>query len=255
MTMEHAIVTGAASGIGREAVRRWVVRGAQVTAADRDEDKLAQLYADEPRVQTVAGDVTDPAFADAVVAKAEALGPVTQLFHSAGIMPGGEIADVDAEGILRVMEVNYFGTVRIVKAVLPVMRSRREGTIVVMGSVTGYVPTPKFSAYCASKAAVNSFTEILAAEEKPNGIRVLLVAPNAVKTPLLKQAVGGPSAIAKVDAGKLPMMGLTPADVLDAVENALHKSQRVVLPGARAFYALRRLSPAGMAAIASRLGG
>lgn len=252
MTAEHAIVTGAASGIGREAVRRLIIRGALVTAADRDE-KLAEVYVNEPRVEVVSGDVTDPAFADELVAKAEARGPVTQLFHSAGIMPGGLINDVAADDIVKVMEVNYAGTVRMVKAALPAMRNRGSGTIIIMGSVTGYVPTPKFSAYCASKAAVNSFAEILAAEEKPHGIDVLLVAPNAVKTPLLKQAVDGPKAIRQVDAGKLPM-GLTAPDVLNAIEKALAKKKRSVLPGARAVYAARRLAPGAMAVIARRMG-
>jgi len=250
---EHAIVTGAASGIGREAVRRLRSRHAEVTAVDRDAS-LLDVYRDDAGVDVVNGDVTDPAFAESVVAQAEQRNPVTQLFHSAGIMPGGEIADVPVDDILRVMEVNYVGTVRMVKAVLPVMRSRRSGTIVVMGSVTGYVPSAKFAAYSASKAAVNSFTEILAEEEKPHGIRVLLVAPNAVKTPLLSQAVDGPAVISKVAAGAIPL-GLTPEEVLDNVERALPKTRRVTLPGAHAFYALRRVSPAATWFLARKLGG
>ncbi|MFC9419875.1 SDR family NAD(P)-dependent oxidoreductase, partial [Bacillus mobilis] len=82
------------------------------------------------------------------------------------------------------------------KAVLPGMRSRGYGQIVLLGSLTGNVPSRGFGAYSSSKAAVNAFVETLAYKEKAHGIQVLLAAPNAVKTPLLTQATGGPKLIA-----------------------------------------------------------
>lgn len=241
MSDEHAIVTGAGSGIGKTAVQRLRRRGALVTAVDLD-TTLAALYAGDTGVTSMVGDVTDPGFCETVVKGAEERQPVTQLFHSAGIMPGGELGDVDGESILRVMNVNYGGTVNMVKATLPAMRRRQRGQVVILGSATGYFPSNKLGAYSASKSAVNTFGEVLAVEEKKNGIHVLLVAPNAVKTPLLRQAIAGPATIAKVADGKVPM-GLTTDKVLDSIERGLGRKRSVVLPGARAVYLLRRISP------------
>jgi NAD(P)-dependent dehydrogenase (short-subunit alcohol dehydrogenase family) len=241
MASEHVIVTGAASGIGRAAVRLFRGRGALVTATDVSAD-VAEVFFGDEAVHPVVGDVTDSAFCVALVDQGEARSPVTGLFHSAGIMPGGDIADVDAADIQRAMTINYGGTVNAVKAVLPVMRRRRRGHIVVMGSLTGYFPTNKFSAYSASKAAVNVFVETLAAEEKRHGIDVLLVAPNAVKTPLLRQAVGGPPGIARIDSGQ-SRMGMTVDSLIADIDKGMHSGKSVIMPGGRSSYLLRRLSP------------
>jgi NAD(P)-dependent dehydrogenase (short-subunit alcohol dehydrogenase family) len=241
MPAEHAIVTGAASGIGYEAVRRMLRRGALVTALDRSA-ALQDVYASTPGVHVILGDVTDEKFLHAAIEEAEKRAPVTTLFHSAGIMPGGEIADTATDDFVRVMDVNYMGTVHTVKAVLPAMRRRGQGTIILMGSVAGYVPTIRFGAYSASKSAVNVFAVVLREEVSADGIHVLLVAPNAVKTPLISQVSGGPPALARVADGSLPM-GITAVRVLDDVERALKKGRSVVLPAARGLYALRRVSP------------
>ena len=238
---EHVIVTGAASGIGRQAVGRLRSQSSRVTAVDLDPG-VVDAHAGDPQIPPVVGDVTDPEFCRSMVELAEAVAPVTALFHSAGIMPGGEIASVAAEDILRVMAVNYGGTVTAIKSVLPVMRHRRRGRIVVMGSLTGYFPTNKFAAYSASKAAVNIFAEILAQEERCHGIEVLLVAPNAVRTPLLRQAVGGPAEIARIDSGQ-SRGGMSTKQVLDEIDQAIESRKAVVLPGGRVPYLLRRLSP------------
>ena len=216
-------------------------RGAQVTASDVSDDVTAQ-FSDDAEVGALAGDITDFEFCRALVEKAEARSPVIGLIHSAGIMPGGEIADMPGEQILQVMAVNYGGTVNMVKAVLPTMRGRRAGQIIVLGSLTGYFPTDKFSAYSSSKAAVNLFAETLAQEEKRNRIRVLLVAPNAVKTPLLGQAVNGPPGIARIDSGQ-SRMGMTVDTVMASIEKAIDHDKSVIVPGGRASYLLRRLSP------------
>jgi NAD(P)-dependent dehydrogenase (short-subunit alcohol dehydrogenase family) len=146
--------------------------------------RLSRSYEGDEGVLGLAGDVTNAEYAAELVHRAEStFGPVDLLVHSAGIMPGGRIADTEAEQMLTVMEVNDAGTVRMTKAVLPGMRQRGTGQIVVRCSITGYVPPRGVGAYSASKAAVNSFVETLAHEERPHGITVLLVAPNAVKTP------------------------------------------------------------------------
>ncbi|WNG17893.1 SDR family NAD(P)-dependent oxidoreductase [Cystobacter fuscus] len=253
MTLRTAIVTGAASGIGALAVQRLRARGVNVVAADRT-PALTGLYAGDRGIVTAVGDVTDPSYAPDLVRTAEtAFGPVDQLFHSAGIMPAGEIGDIPIEQFLTVVDVNYIGTVRMTRAVLPSMRERRSGQIIVLGSITGYIPSKGFAAYSASKAAVNSYTETLDQEERGHGIHVLLVAPNAVKTPLLGQMSGGPAAIAALAQKESSPLMITPDKVLDDIERALARRRHVCLPGARAAYALRRLSPALTWALNNRL--
>jgi short-subunit dehydrogenase len=249
MINKHVIVTGAASGIGAVAVKRRRDGGCLVTAVDLDPSVLT-MYSSTEHVHAEVGDITDPSFVTRFVSAAENRHPVTELIHSAGIMPGGQIADVSVEDMLRAMTINYAGTVTVVKAVLPGMRRRRRGQIVILGSVTGYFPTNRFAAYSASKAAVNIFAETLAEEEHRYGINTLLVAPNAVKTPLLLQASQGPAGIAKIARGS-SRMGLTPESVVDSIDKALAKRKRIVLPGGRGVYLLRRISP-GLAWLAVR---
>lgn len=250
-----AIVTGAASGIGARQVERLRTAGVQVVGADRSPE-VETARADDGGYVGLSGDVTDGDYDDALVDTAqERFGTVDMLFHCAGIMPGGTIADVDAERILQVMSVNYEGTVRMVKAVLPGMRTRGCGTIVVLGSLTGYVPSRGFGAYSASKAAVDTFVEILAYEEEPHGIQVLLAAPNAVKTPLLAQASGGPKRLQQLAAASSSPLMISPDKVLDVIDEGLRRGRKVVVPGGRGIYALRRLAPSLTWTLEARLGG
>jgi NAD(P)-dependent dehydrogenase (short-subunit alcohol dehydrogenase family) len=253
MDVRTAIVTGAASGIGALAVARMRSRGVRVLAADRS-PAIHQQHSDDDGVVTVAGDVTSAELCHQLVRRTEdTYGPVDRLVHCAGIMPGGAIIDTATEDILHVMAVNYAGTVRMTKAVLPPMRARSTGQIIVLGSLTGYVPSQRLAAYSASKAAVNAYVEALAHEERGHGIHVLLVAPSAVKTPLLAQATGGPRMIERLNrAASSPLM-ITPEKVLDDIDRALARHRSMTLPGGRLIHTLRRLSPTLMWTLADRL--
>lgn len=249
-----ALVTGAASGIGAAQVSRLRARGVRVVAADLN-PQIEAVYAADGDVITVAADLSREHAAAEVVESAEReLGSIDYLFHSVGIMPGGTIADTSAAQTLRVMDVNYGSMVRVVEAVLPGMRARRRGHMVIMGSLTGYVPTKGFAAYSASKAATNFFVETLAREERSAGIQVLLVAPGAVKTPLLAQAADGPPAIARLADKKSSLMMTSTDAVLDSVEKGLAEERSVVTPGGVAPALVRRLSPRLMWRLSSVLG-
>ena len=139
------------------------------------------------------------------------------------------------------------------KTVLPAMRARSTGQIIVLGSLTGYIPAQRLAAYSASKAAVNSYVEALAHEQRAHGIHVLLVAPSAVKTPLLTQATGGPRTIERLRRASCSPLMITPEKVLDDIDRALARRRSVILPGGRLIHALRRLSPALMWSLADRL--
>jgi NAD(P)-dependent dehydrogenase (short-subunit alcohol dehydrogenase family) len=240
-----ALVTGGGSGMGRIAAVRLADQGALVAVVDVDEAGMKETQRlGGDRIFAYPCDVTDVDAVNAVVASIESShGPVDRLVHAAGIMPAGRILDTSVERLLAPMKINYFGTVHVTKAVLPGMVSRNRGDVVLFGSITGYSASTNFSAYCASKSAVNTYGEILIHEHRHTKLRMILAAPSAVKTPLLDQAVeGGPKALVDaVTAGR----AADPDDILDRIEKGLERGTTVLVPGAeaRATWLLRRLSP------------
>jgi short-subunit dehydrogenase len=191
-------------------------------------------------------DVTDAGAVEQVVGDIEAAhGPIDRLVHAAGIMPAGRILDTPTEKLLAPTRINYFGTVHVTKAVVPGMVARNRGDVVLFGSITGYAMSTNFAAYCASKAAVNTFAEVLIHENRHTKLRMVLACPSAVKTPLLDQAIeGGPkSLVDAVTAGR----AADPAEILDRIERAFERGTTVLVPGeARPTWLMRRLSPALM---------
>lgn len=248
-----ALVTGGASGMGRTMALRLARQGAKVAIADLNEQALQDTAAQSPQLRPYRCDVTDEAPVNELVARVESeLGPIDRLAHAAGIMPGDTILGMPAQKITAVMKVNYFGTVFVTKAVLPRMLERGSGDLIVFGSITGYSFSTSFAAYCASKAAVNAYTEVLIHEHRNRGLRILLVCPPAVDTPLINQAIDtGPQALR--DAVRKKKIA-TPDFIIDRIEDALEKGRSVILPGeARVAYALRRLSPTLMWKLANKL--
>ncbi len=242
MEFKHAVVTGAASGMGAIEVRNLRKRGVAVTALDLSPE-LKVMYAGDSGVTCETGDVTDLEWCREVVARAEARVPIDLLFHAAGIMPGGEIADMGAQRINRLMEVNYGGTVNMVDAVVPAMLKHREGQIVLFGSTAGIMPNRKFAAYGATKAAINFYGEVLAHEVEPHGVSVVLVTPGAVRTPLLDQAGDGPKAISQMSPRLSKMLIADPEKIVATVEKAMRRRNKIVRPGGTAISAVRRISP------------
>jgi NAD(P)-dependent dehydrogenase (short-subunit alcohol dehydrogenase family) len=242
------MVTGGGSGMGRIAAVRLGRHAAAVAVVDVDELGLKETgRLGGERIFTYPCDVTDSAAVSELVARIESThGPIDRLVHAAGIMPAGRILDTPVDQLLAPMKVNYFGTVHVTKAVLPGMVSRDRGDVVLFGSITGYSSSTNFSAYCASKAAVNTYGEILIHEHRHTRLRMILAAPSAVRTPLLDQAVvGGPKALVDaVASGR----AADPETILDRIERGLERGTTVLVPGseARATWLLRRLSPALM---------
>ena len=249
-----AMVTGGGSGLGQAAALRLAKPGVAVAVLDLNEAGMVDIAErGGAGVSTYACDVTDPDSVATVVEKIESdLGPIDRLVHAAGIMPAGRILDTSIEVLTAPMRVNYFGTVNVTKAVLPRMVERRRGDVVLFGSITGYSPSTNFSAYCASKAAVNTYGEILIHEQRNSGLRMVLVCPSAVNTPLLAQAsAGGPKAFKDtVTAGRTA----DPEKILDKIEKALERGTTLLLPGeALPMYGLRRLSPGLMWRLVHRM--
>jgi NAD(P)-dependent dehydrogenase (short-subunit alcohol dehydrogenase family) len=191
-----AIVTGASRGLGQAIAARFVEAGADVLLTARDDGALRaaaeRVRASGPgRVLTMAGDASDPAAAQAAVARAEAeLGGVTVLVNNAGVYgPIGPVEENDWAEWTQALAVNLLGTVAFCRAVVPGMRRRGYGKIVNLSGGGATAPLPRFSAYAASKAAVVRFTETLAEELADARVDVNAIAPGALNTRLLDEVL------------------------------------------------------------------
>lgn len=221
-----ALVTGAASGMGRLSCRRLAAAGARVAAVDLNEEGLRETAGTGDAIRAYAQDVTDARGVEELVGRIESeLGPVDRVMNAAAIMPTGFLLDQDTETIHRIMDINYGGIVNVTRAVLPSMLERGSGDVVNFASVAGWSPTLHFGAYNASKFAVVAYSEVLFHENRGKGVRICCVCPPPVETPLLQQAKSKPKMLDRM--GK----PIAPDEVLDAIEAGLEKGRLFVFPG------------------------
>jgi len=240
-----AIVTGGASGMGRLSALRLAAGGAQVAVLDMSEENMAKVKAESPGIHTYRCDVSSQEQVDETVAKITAeLGAPERLTHAAAIMPTEELTKMPTADIIRIMQINYCGTVYLVKAVLPSMLEQRSGDIILFGSIAGHVLCPHMGAYSASKAAVNIFGEQLLRESEGSGVRILLVQPPAVDTPLIDQALNS-SNPAPLRMGREQGHFAKPEFIVDEIEKGIEKGSGILRPGFSAKWLdwMRRLMP------------
>ncbi|MFM7137509.1 MAG: SDR family oxidoreductase [Planctomycetota bacterium] len=176
------LVTGASSGIGRATVVACAARGWRVAATMRRPADAGDL-ATTPGVTVLPLDVTDPeSVTSGVAAAVAACGRLDAVVNNAGYAVDGVFEAMDDDVIRRQCETNVLGLMRVTREVIPVMRRQRAGTIVQVSSMGGRVTFPLYAAYHATKWAVEGFSESLAYELRPFGIRVRLVEPGAIRT-------------------------------------------------------------------------
>ena len=182
-----ALITGAASGIGRQLALTLAAEGARIAALDRQSDALDQLSADL-KGKTVAcsvADVTDlAAVRSAVMRLEEQIGATDLLVASAGIGMETPAETFRAEDFTAQIQVNLIGVINTLDAVLPGMCQRRHGHIAALSSMASYRGLPHMGGYCASKAGLNSLLDALRIELEPLGIAVTTICPAWVRTPL-----------------------------------------------------------------------
>jgi short-subunit dehydrogenase len=240
-----AVVTGGASGMGRIHALRMAKSGTRVAVLDRTSSALEELAAQSANIIPYTCDVTDAGELQAIIQSlATEFGPIVKLVHCAAIFPTGRLDTQEQDSIHQLMHVNYGGTVNAVRAVLPGMQARNSGEIVIYGSIGGAVPVPDCGAYCASKAAVNLFAEVLIEENRENAVHILLVCPPLVDTPLLQQATdtGNPKMVRDSISSQ---RFAKPETIVDDAEKALASGKTILYPraDAKVMAWLRRFSP------------
>lgn len=186
-----AIITGAASGIGLAAARRFVQEGARVVVVDLNESNVSQVVGELGAERTLGfvADVTnEERVAQLVATTVERFGKVDIYYNNAGIpMAATPVEDLDLATWQRIMGVNTTAIFLAAKAVVPQMKRQGGGSIIVTASTSGIRPRPGLSAYSASKGAAILLTKALAIELAPAHIRVNAICPVAANTPMLER--------------------------------------------------------------------
>jgi NAD(P)-dependent dehydrogenase (short-subunit alcohol dehydrogenase family) len=178
-SQEIAIVTGAASGIGRATAQALARAGYRVFGTSRKAGASAGNG-----VTMLTADVTDETSVAALVADVlSRAGRIDLLVNNAGLGIVGGAEESSPEQAKALFDVNFFGVLRMVNAVLPTMRKQKSGRIVNIGSVLGLIPSPYNAIYSASKHAIEGYTESLDHEVRAFGIRAVVVEPAYTNTP------------------------------------------------------------------------
>jgi NAD(P)-dependent dehydrogenase (short-subunit alcohol dehydrogenase family) len=244
LSSKVALVTGGASGMGRIIALRLARQGARVAIFDLNEQGLEETAAAFDAITPFRCDISDPEEIERRVQEVnEQLGPIDTLVHAAALMPGHRLTDETHESMERLFRINYFGTTYMIKAVLPAMLERKSGRIIAFGSIAGVALVPKMGAYCATKAAVNAYVEVLQNELKASGVRVHLVCPPAVNTPLVDQTLATDAPGSILESKKSGRLS-DPEKIVDAIEKGVRKDRDIIYPGeARLLYLWRALFP------------
>ncbi len=221
------IVTGGSSGIGRATVSTFTAAGARVIDASRRTTTPCDVTKDEDVRQLVERTVA-------------AQGRIDILVNNAGAGLRASLLDVNPADARQLMELNFFGALRCIQAVLPVMRRQGSGQIVNISSVIGVVATPRNSIYCASKFALRALSDSLRLELRGTGIEVISILPGYTDTPFLNQMIrydGSPHLS--------PFRGQSPEKVARAILKACRQRKREIaltVPGILGCW-LQRFAP------------
>ena len=243
------VVTGAGSGMGRELTLHLLAKGARVAAVDMNETSLAETLALAKDKQNMASthilNITDKGAVEALPASVIAAhGAVDGIINNVGIIqPFVRFSDLPFDAIERVMNVNFYGTVYMIKAFLPHLRARPEAHIVNTSSMGGFLPVPGQTIYGASKAAVKLLTEGLHSELSETNVRVTVVFPGAIATNISQNSGVTISSGAEAQESSFPM--LPAAKAAEIIIDAMEQNRFRVLVGkdAKMMDMLYRLNP------------
>lgn len=202
--MRSWIITGCSTGIGRAIARHVLEIGDQAAVTARRPSDVADIVAAHPdRAIALPLDVADPAQVKEAVAQAEArFGAIDVLVNNAGYGYVASIEEGDEAEIKAMYDVNLFGALRMMRAVLPGMRSRRQGRIIQISSLAGRISNPATGHYSGSKFALEAVSEALSREVEDLGIRVCSIAAGMFRTDFSGRSLKtGDAAVSDYDAG------------------------------------------------------
>ncbi|MBI3782321.1 MAG: SDR family oxidoreductase [Deltaproteobacteria bacterium] len=181
-----ALITGGASGIGAALARALAARGATLVLADRDYEDAQKVAADLSRAEAAPLDVRDAAAFDALVASVlQRHGRLDYLFNNAGTGVGGEVKDYSLDDWRYIVEVNLMGVIHGVQAAYARMIRQGFGHIVNTASMAGLMAAPLATVYCTTKHAVVGLSRALRIEAREHGVRVGVLCPGVIRTPIL----------------------------------------------------------------------
>jgi NAD(P)-dependent dehydrogenase (short-subunit alcohol dehydrogenase family) len=236
-----ALITGGGSGMGRTAAQLLAKQGAGVAIFDVNAEGMAETASESDNIRAFNVDVTDTDAVHAAVEQVEnEMGPIGRVANAAAIMPFGRLLEQDAKVQLKLMQINYGGLVNVATSALPRMVERKQGDFISFSSMSGIIPGLLMGGYCATKAAVQMYTEILYHENMKSGVRFVCACPPPVSTPLWKQAEA--TVVPKIiEGGDV----LTPEQVIEDIEKCLEKGEFLSMPGkgTRVGYRMRRFLP------------
>ncbi|MDZ7784320.1 MAG: SDR family oxidoreductase [Halioglobus sp.] len=236
-----ALITGGGSGMGQTAARVLAQQGARVALFDIDEEGMAKTAEGFDNVTPYKVDVSDTDGVHAAVRQVESeLGPVDRVANAAAIMPFGKLLEQDPKLQLKLMAINYGGLVNIATGALPGMVGRGSGDFISFSSMSGLIPGLLMGGYCATKGAVQMYTEILYHENRDSGVRFCCVCPPPVATPLWKQAED--TVVPRLTESS---EAIEPGDVIEDIEKCLEAGRFISYPGkqTRMGAVMRRLFP------------
>ena len=247
-------VTGGGSGIGAALSARLVDAGARVWIADRQFDHAKtlaqQLDASGERAHAVELDVRDPAAVHrAIDAVVDSAGRLDYLFNNAGIGIGGEVDTLTLDDWSDIIDVNLRGVIHGVDAAYPIMIKQGSGHIVNTASMAGLITTSAQAAYSSTKHAVVALSKTLRVEGKTHGVRVSVLCPGVVRTPILTGGEYGHNrSISRENQQKLgeALRPMEPDEFAEQALRAVLRNQAIIVVPRwwKALWYLERLSPA-----------
>jgi short-subunit dehydrogenase len=251
----RALLTGASSGIGFALAGELVRAGSRLLVVARRQDRLqelaAQLAGSPGEIYLHAGDVTSPAVRAEILARAQSeLGGLDLLVNNAGIGAMGRFAEASPERLRQVMEVNFFAAAELTRAALPILATGTRPMVVNVGSILAHRGIPFCAEYCASKFALQGWSESLRAEVASSGIDVLVVSPGTTRTEFFERAI---------DARAMPWSsnrGMAPEAVARCIVSAIRSGRHEIVVGGsgKLLVWMNRLFPRAVDAFMGRYG-
>jgi NAD(P)-dependent dehydrogenase (short-subunit alcohol dehydrogenase family) len=246
-----AIVTGAASGIGYALSQELARRGTSVSLADINrslvEEAAGTITSADNKVETFVLDVSDFNAVEKMVADTVSrYGRLDYLFNNAGIAVGGEVRDCSIDDFRNVINVNLFGVVNGVAAAYPHMVKQGYGHIINTASIEGLIPFPGAVSYVASKYGVVGLSNALRIEGADLGVKVSVVCPGYIKTPIFQNCK-----VINIDRDKMlkslpDRLGITPEACAQIILRGVQRNKAIIMVTgfAKVLWALQRISPA-----------